>query len=126
MKDKAYHDSIAAVIVSSAYKIGQTLGSGFLERVYENALAIELEEADLRVEKQKQIQVFYHAQVVGDYFADLLVEDDVIVELKAAKCLEAVHLAQCQNYLKATGKKLGLVINFGGEKVAVRRVVNGL
>ena len=126
MKDKAYHDSIAAVIVSSAYKIGQALGSGFLEKVYENALAIELAEVDLKVEKQKQIQVFYRAQLVGDYFADLVVEDDVIVELKAVKCLETVHFAQCQNYLKATGKKLGLVINFGAEKVAVRRVVNGL
>ena len=99
MKDKAYYDSIAAVIVSSSYKIGQTLGSGFLEKVYENALAIELEEANLKVEKQKQIQVFYRAQVVGDYFADLVVEGDIIVELKAVRCLEAVHFAQCQNYL---------------------------
>ena len=126
MKDKAYHDSIAAVIVNSAYRIGQTLGSGFLEKVYENALAIELEGADLKVEKQKQIQVFYCGQLVGDYFADLLVDDCIIVELKAVKSLEAIHFAQCQNYLKATGNKLGLVINFGAEKVVVRRVVNGL
>ena len=126
VKDKVYYDSIAAVIVSCAYKIGRTLGSGFLEKVYGNALAIELEEADLKVEKQKQIQVFYRDQLVGDYYADMVVEDDIIVELKALKTLDAVHFAQCQNYLKATGKKLGLVINFGSEKVELRRVVNGL
>ena len=125
-KDKAYYDSIAAVIISCAYKIGQTLGSGFLEKVYENSMTIELDEADLKVEKQKQIQVFYRDQLVGEYFADMVVEDDIIVELKALKSLDAVHFAQCQNYLKATGKKLGIVINFGSEKVAVRRVVNGL
>jgi len=126
IKDKAYYDSIAAVIVSCAYKIGGTLGSGFLEKVYENALAIELEEVDLKVEKQQQIQVFYRDQLVGDYYADMVVENDIIVELKALKTLDAIHFAQCQNYLKATGRKLGLLINFGSEKVEVRRVVNGL
>ena len=126
VKDKSYYDSLAETIVASAYKVGGILGSGFLEKVYENALAIELADAGLTVETQKPIKVLYREQTVGEYFADMLVENDVIVELKAVKAIENIHFAQCQNYLKATGKKLGLVINFGGEKVKVRRVVNGI
>ena len=113
-------------IIGSAYKVGNNLGNGFLEKVYENALAIELKEAGLIVETQKPIKVCYKEQTVGEYFADMLVENDIIVELKAVKAIEGIHFAQCQNYLKATEKKLGLVINFGGEKVQVRRVVNGI
>ena len=126
VKDKSYYDSLAETIVASAYKVGGILGSGFLEKVYENALAIELADAGLTVETQKPIKVLYREQTVGEYFADMLVENDVIVELKAVKAIENIHFAQCQNYLKATGKKLGMVINFGGEKVKVRRVVNGI
>ena len=126
VKDKAYYDSLTEEIIGCAYKVGTALGSGFLEKVYENALAIELTDTGLIVETQKPIKVFYQEQTVGDYFADMLVENDIIVELKAVKAIENIHFAQCQNYLKATGKKLGLVINFGGEKVNVRRVVNGI
>ena len=125
-KDKAYYDNLAEIIVASAYKIGSVLGSGFLEKVYENALSIELADAEVTVETQKPIKVHYKGQTVGEYFADMLVGNDIIVELKAVKTIENIHFAQCQNYLKATGKKLGLVINFGGEKVVVRRVVNGI
>jgi len=126
VKDKAYYDSLTEEIIGCAYKVGTALGSGFLEKVYENALAIELTDTGLIVETQKPIKVFYQEQTVGEYFADMLVENDIIVELKAVKAIENIHFAQCQNYLKATGKKLGLVINFGGEKVNVRRVVNGI
>ena len=126
VKDKAYYDSLEETIVISAYKVGSILGSGFLEKVYENALAIELTDAGLTVETQNPIKVCYKDQTVGEYFADMLVENDTIVELKAVKAIEGIHFAQCQNYLKATGKKLGLVINFGGEKVNIRRVVNGI
>ena len=126
VKDKAYYDSLTEEIIGCAYKVGTALGSGFLEKVYENALAIELTDTGLIVETQKPIKVFYQEQTVGEYFADMLVENDIIVELKAVKAIENIHFAQCQNYLKATGKKLGLVINFGGEKVNVRRMVNGI
>ena len=126
VKDKAYYDALAEVIISCAYKVGRIMGCGFLEKVYENALVIELVESKLNVETQKQIQVRYQEHIVGEYFADMLIDNDVIIELKAVKKIENIHFAQCQNYLKATGKKLGLIINFGAEKVQVRRVVNGL
>ncbi len=126
IKDKAYYDTLAEVIVSCAFNVGRVLGCGFLEKVYQNALSIELEDSGLKVETQKNIQVRYKEQIVGEYFADIVVDDDVVLELKAVKALENVHFAQCQNYLKATGKKLGLLINFGEEKVKVRRVANGI
>lgn len=125
VKDKAYFDALAETIVGSAYKVGRVLGCGFLEKVYENSLAIELSEAGLNVRQQQPIKVHYQDQIVGEYFADIVVEDDIIIELKAVKTIENVHFAQCQNYLKATRKKLGLVINFG-ETVKIRRVANGV
>ena len=126
VKDKSYYDSLTGEIIGCAYKVGNALGSGFLEKVYENALAIELSAAGLTVETQKPIKVLYQEQTVGEYFADMLVDNDIIVELKAVKAIENIHFAQCQNYLKATGKKLGLVITFGAEMVNVRRVVPGM
>jgi len=126
VRDKAYYDALVDSIVSCAYKVGRILGCGFLEKVYENALKIELTASGLKIETQKPIKVYYEGQVVGDYYADILVADDIVLELKAVKTIENIHFAQCQNYLKATGKKLGLVINFGEEKVKVRRVVNGI
>ena len=126
VKDTSYYNTLAESIIICAYKVGNLLGCGFLEKVYENSLAIELIAFGLNVEKQKPIQVYYAGEVVGEYFADILVEDDIIVELKAVKAIENIHFAQCQNYLKATGNKLGLIINFGEEKVKVRRVANGV
>jgi GxxExxY protein len=126
MKDKAYYDALATLIISCAYKVSRVLGTGFLEKVYLNALVIELIDSGLTVETQKPIQVCYQGQIVGEYFADILVDDDVILELKAVKAIESIHFAQCQNYLKATGKKLGMVINFGEEKVKIRRIANGI
>jgi len=126
IKDKAYFDSLTELIISCAFKVSNVLGGGFLEKVYENALLIELVAAGLNVETQKPIQVSYKDQVIGEYFADMVIEDDIILELKATKAIENIHFAQCQNYLKATGKKLGLVINFGAEKVKIRRVANGI
>ena len=126
VRDKEYYDKLAEVIVGSAYKVGGLLGCGFLEKVYENSLAIELAASGLNVETQKPIKVHYAGVVVGEYFADMLVDNDIVVELKAVKAIENIHFAQCQNYLKATGKKLALLINFGEEKVKVRRVANGI
>jgi GxxExxY protein len=125
IKDKVYYDSLTELIIHCAYKVGNTLGSGFLEKVYENALAIELTSSGMSIEVQKPINVHYEGQIVGEYFADMVVDDVIILELKAVKAIEDIHFAQCQNYLKTTGKKLGLLINFGGERVKVRRIVNG-
>lgn len=105
--------------------MGHALGCGFLEKVYENALAIELRRGGLQVEQQHGIAVYYEGQVVGDFVADMLVEGQVVVELKASKLLDDVHMAQCLNYLKATGLCVCLLINFGKPKVEVKRIVSG-
>ena len=110
-------------IINCAYRVSNTLGSGFLEKVYENALAIELRQNGLRVEQQYSIKVLYNNNPVGDFVADLLVEDRVIVEIKAAKTLDEVHSAQCMNYLKATGLKVCLLVNFGRPRVDIKRIV---
>lgn len=110
-------------IIGCAFKVGNTLGVGFLERVYENALVHELGKAGLGVEQQKPFQVFYDGVLVGQFYADLLVEGAVIVELKAVTALDTKHFAQCMNYLKATNLNLGLLINFGNPKVEIKRVV---
>ena len=124
VKDKSYYDALTEQVIGCAYQVGNQLGYGFLEKVYENALRIELVNSGIKVEQQYPIKVLYAGEVVGDFIADLVVEEELIIELKVAKNLENVHLAQCLNYLKATGKRLGLLINFGGNKVQIKRVVN--
>ena len=114
---------ITEKIIGCVHRVSNTLGSGFLEKVYENALAIELRESGLKVEQQHAIKVFYNNALVGDFAADLLVENCVIVELKAAKTLDDVHSAQCLNYLKATGLKVCLLVNFGRPRVDIKRIV---
>jgi len=121
--DKHRLNQITEQIIGCAYTVGNQLGCGFLEKVYENALAHELRKAGLVVAQQQPITVRYDGVVVGDYIADLLVAECVMVELKAVKALDDVHLAQCLNYLKATGLQVCLLINFGNPKVEVRRVV---
>jgi len=108
------------VIIGCAYRVHNTLGEGFLEKVYENALAIELRRHGLDVVQQAPIQVRYAGQVVGDYYADLWVEGRVILELKAVQELSPVHEVQLVNYLKATGVDIGLLLNFGSS-VQIRR-----
>jgi len=107
-------------VIGCAYKVHGELGTGFLEKVYENALRIELAEARLTVKQQHPIPVFYHGQVVGDFYADLMVEDRLIVELKAVQSLAREHEVQLVNYLAATGVDDGLLINFG-PSVEVKR-----
>ena len=104
-------DRITEKIIGCAYQVANILGSGFLEKVCENALAIELTNARLAVAQQKSINVIYAGQIVGDYVADLLVEGSVLVELKATRALDDIHMAQCLNYLKATGLKVCLPTN---------------
>jgi len=115
---------ITETIVGCAYTVGDTLGAGFLETVYKNALARELHAHGLQVCKHHAIQVYYDHAVVGEYIADMVVEGCVLVELKALRAVEEVHLAQCLNYLKATGMHLCLLINFGAPRVTVKRIVH--
>ena len=113
-------------VIGAAFKVANTLGTGFLEKVYENAMVYELRKRDLQVEQQKAAKVYYDGVAVGDYYADLIVEDLVIVELKAARRIEDIHMAQCLNYLRATGLKLGLILNFGKPKLEIKRIANNL
>ena len=102
------------------------MGSGFLEKVYENALALELRKGGITVDQQFAMRVMYSGEVVGDYIADLAVERRLIVEIKSVKRLEPIHVAQCLNYLKATNLRLCLLINFESSSVEVKRVINGV
>jgi GxxExxY protein len=111
-------------IIGCAFKVANALGHGFIEKVYENALAHEMRKSGLGVVQQRGIVVFYDDVIVGEYTADLIVEDQVIVELKVVPALSDVHLAQCRNYLRATGKSLCLLINFGRPKVEIRRITS--
>jgi GxxExxY protein len=113
-------DDLTQRIIGCAYKVHNTLGPGFLEKVYENALRIELEKQGLRVKQQEPITVIYEGQVVGEYYADLWVDERVVVELKAALTLTREHEVQLVNYLTATGVNDGLLINFG-PSVQVKR-----
>jgi len=116
------HKDLTAKIIECAYKVHNTLGFGFLEAIYQNALVIELMNSGLQAEKEKKIQVHYQKQLVGDYMADIIVESKVILELKSVKELHPAHSAQLVNYLKATGIEVGLLINFG-ESVEVKRKI---
>jgi len=120
--DLAELNPITGKIIGCAYTVSNTLGAGFLEKVYENALAHELQKAGLRVYQQHPVQVWYDGVLAGEYFADLLVEDRIVIELKAIKALEEAHWAQCLNYLKATRLQLCLLINFGKPRIEIKRV----
>ena len=108
-------------IIGCAFAVSNTLGCGFLEKVYENALTLELRKSGLDVIQQQPVNVLYNGVVVGEYFADIMVEKVLIVEIKALSALTDAHKAQIINYLKATGLKLGLLINFGRPKVEIKR-----
>ncbi len=116
------HSDVTEKIIQAYYHVYNALGYGFLEKVYENALAIELRKRGLRVEKQAPIKVYYEGEEVGDYYADLLVEGCVIVELKAAEALAEEHHAQVINYLKATTIEVGLLVNFGPKPEVKRKI----
>ena len=116
-------NEITEAIIGCAYSVANTLGTGFLEKVYENALAHELRKRGLLVSQQAPLTVQYDEVVVGQYVADLVVADQILVELKAAKSLDEIHMAQCLNYLKATGLPICLLINFGRPKIQIKRFV---
>jgi GxxExxY protein len=112
-------------IIGAAYAVSNKLGCGFLEKLYENALAIELRKQGLAFERQKHLEVTYDDEVIGDYAADIVVQGRVLVELKAVRQLDFVHEAQCINYLKASGIHLCLLMNFARPRVDIRRIING-
>ena len=116
------HKEITEKIIKSFYKVYNTLGYGFLEKVYENAMAIELRKIGFEVNCQYPITVFYESEIVGAYYADIIVNDLVIIELKASNALMEDHECQLINYLKATDIELGLLINFGKEAEYKRKV----
>ncbi|HHV77482.1 MAG TPA: GxxExxY protein [Syntrophothermus lipocalidus] len=120
--EKYPHADITEKVIGCAHRVHRKLGSGFLEKVYENAMVIELEKLGLKVAQQYPLNVVYDGKVIGEYFADLLVEDKVIVELKAVSELAPIHEVQLVNYLRATGIEVGLLINFS-ENVNVKRRV---
>jgi GxxExxY protein len=123
-EDRVNLDRITRIIIGCAYTVSNKPGSGFLEKVYENALAHEIRKHGLAVVQQHPISVYYDDVVVGEYVADLWVERQVIVELKAIKALDDIHMAQCMNYLRATGMKVCLLLNFGKPRVEVKRIVH--
>jgi GxxExxY protein len=116
-------NDITYAINGAVFEVNSILGPGFIEKVYENALLIELKKRGLKAESQVPITVSYKGEVVGDYAADLLVEDKVIVELKTVENLDSVHEAQLLNYLKATGLHVGLLVNFKHKKADIKRMV---
>ena len=117
------YKEITQKIIGCAYKVYNNLGFGFLEKIYKKAMIIELKREKLPVVEEAKIEVQYEGEVIGEYFADLLVEDKVIVELKSAKNLNETHERQLINYLKATDKEIGLLINFGEKAVKVKRKI---
>ena len=124
--DERRLNEITEKIIGCAYRVSNELGCGFLEKVYENSLRVELTAAGLHVLQQHPIPVYYRGEMVGDYVADLVVEQCVLVELKASKNFDEIHSAQCINYLKATGFKICLLINFGKSKIEIKRFVRQL
>jgi GxxExxY protein len=116
------YEDLTGQIIEAAYKVHNTLGFGFLENVYQNALSIELGKLGIQHEKERTIKVYYDDDIVGDYKADIVVEKKVILELKSVKELHQAHEAQLNNYLKATGIEVGLLINFG-KSVEIKRKV---
>ncbi len=107
-------------------EVHRELGSGFLEKVYENALMILFEQNNIKAKQQENIKVKFRNKVIGDYIADIIVDDLIILELKCCKKIDTVHKAQLANYLKATGKKVGIILNFGKESLEIERVVKSV
>ncbi len=109
------HQSITNTILKVYCEVYNELGHGFLEKVYQNAMYFELKARGLKVESQKEIKVYFKQQLVGEYYSDLIVENKVIIELKATEVLMNAHVAQTINYLKATPIEIGMLLNFGSE-----------
>lgn len=116
-------DEITEKIIGCAYEVSNTLGSGFPESVYEKALHHQILKTGLISERQYQMKVIYDGVLVGEFFADLSVGDEVLVEIKAVRVFDELHAAQAMNYLKASGMPICLLVNFGRPKIEIRRFV---
>jgi GxxExxY protein len=124
IRRKHLFENLSNVIIGAAIKVHKELGPGFLESIHEEALKIELSESDINFKSQNAIKIEYHGKVVGTHRLDLVIEEKIVVELKAAKELTDVHIAQLISYLKATNLKVGLLLNFAKPTLEIKRVVN--
>ena len=122
--DERRLNEITEKVIACIFEVSNRLGCGYLEKLYENAMLVELAHCGLKARAQEPLKIFYRGALIGEYFADLLVEDVVIVEIKAVKNLDEIHTAQCLNYLKGTGIKVCLLVNFAKPKVEIKRLVN--
>jgi GxxExxY protein len=122
--DNYLHSDLTDKIIGCVYDVYNVLGYGFMEKVYENALVIKLKQVGLDVVQQAPIKVYFEGQLVGDYIADIIVGGTVIIEIKAIAAMTKVHEVQLVNYLKATGIKVGLLVNFGESLKITRRVLS--
>lgn len=123
LEDKILYRDLSYKIVGLAMQVHTELGYGFLEKVYENALMVLFEENGIRAQQQIPIKVNFHGRAVGEYIADILVENSIIVELKAADQIIDIHKAQTLNYLKATNLRLALLLNYGKRKLEHERLI---
>ena len=122
--DKVFYKDLSYKIIGLAMEVHGELGCGFLEKVYENALVYLLKENGIKAEQQFPLKVMFRDSIAGEYFADILVEDKIIIELKACERLMDIHKAQVINYLKATGKKQGLLMNYGKRRYEHERLIS--
>lgn len=123
MNTDTANDPMTEQIIGCAFKVANALGHGSLEKVYENALSHELRKSGLEVIQQRAIPVMCDGIVVGDYIADIVVDGSIVIELKTVKALDEIHMAQCMNYLKATGIKKCLLLNFGKPRIEIKRIL---
>ncbi len=122
MSEEYKFSDLTNTIIAAFYNVYNLLGYGFQEKIYANALAIEIQKFKLDVIREAKIDVFYDGQIIGEYFADLLIENKIIIEIKATRTLNEVHEAQLLNYLKATVFEVGLLLNFGPDPEIKRKV----
>ena len=116
-------NKISQRVIGCAFEVSNTLGAGFLENVYEKALCVELERKGLSFHRQKSVVVKYKGVLVGEYITDIIVEDSLLLELKAVSVMSGAYEAQLMNYLKATGLSFGLLLNFGKPKLGIKRMI---
>lgn len=119
-----FYEELSDKVISSAIEVHRNLGSGYLEKVYENALLIELKHRDFEIEQQKSTKIYYKGTLVGSYTADLIINNTIIVELKAVYSIEPVFSFQVLNYLRAFNLPVGLILNFGTNRVQIKRILN--
>ncbi|MHC5095711.1 MAG: GxxExxY protein [Planctomycetota bacterium] len=122
-EEELIHKELVYEVVGCAMKVHRELGYSFLEKVYENSMMVLLNKKSIKAKQQFPVPVHFENVIVGEYFADFMIEDKILVELKTVEKIANVHFAQVLNYLKATGIKLGLLINFGPRKLEYERIV---